>query len=279
MRVTHHRASKPLPKSGMYSHYAYALWAALVLFTLASLRGFLPNTRVRAITAGLGWIAFSIHWFMQPEKYIEGMDPFNAILTFAMANFCLLVAFSFMTDYRESFFLLTRVTAIACIFYFPFAEVPMLHDALISLNTHCITDAGRTVFGVRMALDDPYIYLNDHRVRLILGCTAIESMALFTGVILGVKAPLERKAAAFLVSIPVIFVLNILRNIFVITAYGYGWFDGWLGLDSFYVAHNILAKIGSTIALIIIAYAILKILPEVLDMIERLWDDMKSVLL
>lgn len=262
----------------LYSYYSYALWVSLILFIL-SFFNISRNVRGRAIIAGLGWIIFSIHWFMQPSKCIEGLDPFNGLLTFVMAIFCLVIAFSFMTEHKDSLFLLTRVTTLACIFYFPFAEIPALHDALISLNTHCITDAAKTVFGVRMILDDPYIYLNDHRVRLILGCTAIESIALFIGVIFGVKASLDRKVAAFLVSIPVIFALNVVRNIFVIVAYGNGWFDGWFGLGSFYVAHNVLAKIGSTIVLIIIAYAVLKILPEVLDMIEDAWNDVRSIVL
>ncbi|MHC1565682.1 MAG: archaeosortase A [Candidatus Syntropharchaeales archaeon] len=262
----------------MYSYYGYALWVALTLFIISFLYSG-RDTRGQAIIAGFGWIVFSIHWFMQPSKYIEGLDPFNAFLTFAMAIFCLCLAFSFMTVHKESLFLLTRVTTIACIFYFPFAEIPALHDALISLNTHTITDVAKTVFGVRMILDDPYIYFNDHHVRLILGCTAIESMALFIGVIFGIRAPPERKVAAFLVSIPVIFALNIIRNIFVIVAYGNGWFDGWFGLGSFYVAHNILAKIGSTIALIIIAYFVLKILPELLNLIENAWSDLRSIVL
>lgn len=262
----------------MYSYYNYALWIALILFLLSFLISG-REVRPKAIIAGLGWIAFSIHWFTQPAIYLQEIDPFNAFLTFVMAIFSLVVAFSFMTEHKDSLFLLTRVVAIACIFYFPFASITPLHNALISLNTHCITEGSRTVFGIKMVLDDPLIYLNNHRVRLILGCTAIESIALFIGVIFGVKASLDRKLAAFLVSVPVIFLLNVVRNIFVIVAYSNDWFDGWFGLGSFYVAHNVIAKIGSTIALIIIAYVVLTILPEVLDLIEDAWRDIRAIVI
>ena len=39
---------------------------------------------------------------------------------------------------------------------------------------------------------------------------------------------------------------------------------------SFYIAHTVIAKIGSMIALFFIAYAVLKILPEIIDMIDGL---------
>ena len=40
---------------------------------------------------------------------------------------------------------------------------------------------------------------------------------------------------------------------------------------SFYIGHHIIAKGGSGIALFVIAYAVLKLLPELLDLIDNLW--------
>ncbi len=42
-------------------------------------------------------------------------------------------------------------------------------------------------------------------------------------------------------------------------------------LNSFQIAHHYIAKIGSGIALFVIAYAVLLILPELLDVIDRLF--------
>ena len=106
-------------------------------------------------------------------------------------------------------------------------------------------------------------------IEIILACTAIQSMALFTGVVFGVTAPIGRKLKAFLVSVPVIYGLNILRNALVGAAY----FEQWFGspLHSFFIAHDVLARIGSMIVLIVIAYAVFVILPEALDLIEDLF--------
>ncbi|WP_440951488.1 hypothetical protein [Methanococcoides sp. FTZ1] len=52
-----------------------------------------------------------------------------------------------------------------------------------------------------------------------------------------------------------------------IVAYG----EQWFGPESFEIAHHVIAKIGSAIALFVIAYAVMRILPEVLDMIDGLW--------
>ena len=103
-------------------------------------------------------------------------------------------------------------------------------------------------------------------MEIILACTAIESIALFFGLIVSVRAPFKRLASAFLVSVPAIYILNLLRNVFVVNAYGMLWFGE--PETSFYIAHTVIAKAGSLIALFLIAYAVLKILPEIIDMID-----------
>ncbi|MDO9098203.1 MAG: archaeosortase A, partial [Candidatus Methanoperedens sp.] len=98
-------------------------------------------------------------------------------------------------------------------------------------------------------------------------CTAIESIALFIGLISSAtKAPLSQKFRAFMISVPVIYALNLLRTSLVASAYGFAWFG--TPEESFQIAEHILAKIGSMIALLAISYAILKMLPEVSDMID-----------
>jgi archaeosortase A (PGF-CTERM-specific) len=89
-----------------------------------------------------------------------------------------------------------------------------------------------------------------------------------------VRAPPRRKLAAFLVSVPTIYVLNILRNAFVLTATGNQWFG--LPENSFYVSHNIIAKFGSLGALVLISYLVFKLLPELLDMVVGVYDLLKG---
>jgi len=60
----------------------------------------------------------------------------------------------------------------------------------------------------------------------------------------------------------------------VIVAYGFAWFGS--PDYSFYLAHHVIAKIGSTIALFVIAYVVLNILPELLDMIDGIFNMVKN---
>jgi archaeosortase A (PGF-CTERM-specific) len=101
-----------------------------------------------------------------------------------------------------------------------------------------------------------------------------------------VKAPLDRRLKAFMVSVPVIYVLNILRNTFVISAYGGQWFQiapqtivEWTGetadYASFFWAHNVLAETGSLIALVVISYAVITFLPETLTYIRDIFNLVK----
>lgn len=267
------------------------LWLAVGLMIASSV---IPRTlRIRKLVGGVGWGVFSIHWGYQPLHYIETLDYANAVLTFAFALFCLLVAYIMFREYREGPIvlkknremmhsevsaqiegdslditsMLTSASALGALVYFPFANFS-------SLNTWIIGNVTSQVIWVLQYFEIPaymkdwnMITLNGYTVEIILACTAIESIALFMGLIGAVKAPLNRLVTAFIVSVPVIYVLNLIRDIFVVVAYG----EQWFGTDSFIIAHNYIAKAGSGIALFVISYVVLKVLPELLAMIDGLW--------
>ena len=178
-------------------------------------------------------------------------------------------------DYKvlDLFFLVTKIALITAILYFPFSEIPFLKDSLIYITAE-ITTTMLNLFNIGVYMVPPSniytISSSFHEIykpiKIILACTAIQSMVLFIGLIFAVNAPVRRKLKAFFLSVPVIYGLNIFRNVFVASAY----FGQWFGspLESFYIAHEVLARIGSMIALIAIAYAVFVILPEALDLVE-----------
>jgi|GEM_PF-4795643 len=45
----------------------------------------------------------------------------------------------------------------------------------------------------------------------------------------------------------------------------------WFGSNSFQIAHHIIAKTSSGVALFVIAYMVMCILPEILELIDGLW--------
>ncbi|HDD36243.1 MAG TPA: archaeosortase A, partial [Archaeoglobus veneficus] len=73
--------------------------------------------------------------------------------------------------------------------------------------------------------------------------------------------------------VPTIYFLNLLRNIFVSLSYGYSWF----GENSFYIAHHVISKFLATLALILISLAVFKIIPELLDLLYDVKNEIKAV--
>ena len=237
------------------------LWLSLILLLASTL------TRIISL-AGLGWILFGIYWMGQPGYYLSIEDYFNAILTATAGVLCIYMAWIllFKGCQTNACKWASFAASVCGIVYFPFAEIEMLRTWLIG-QTALITVFFLQAFSVPVTLQSWNVMaINGRSVEIILACTAIESIALFIGVILSVQAPPLRKFGALALSTLVIYSLNILRNAFVVAAYG----EEWFGNDSFFVAHNIIAKAGSTLALLVIAYIIFSILPELLAIIDEL---------
>ncbi len=263
----------------------YILWIALGLLITASM---IPKDKDMKFTAaGAGWALFSIHWALQWQHYVEVGDYVNVLLTVLAAAGCLILGYllikkdrRIMSDIRgistiNSIFMATTASAIGGISYFAFSEIAPLNRWLIVTVTDQTVWLG-SLFGIEITrLEMNLLSVNGYRVEIILACTAIESIALFTGIIVSANAPFKRIVKAFLVSVPIIYVLNLFRNVFVIDAYAMGWFGE--PEMSFYIAHTIIAKAGSLIALFLVAYAVMKILPEIIDMIDGIMNLFRGI--
>jgi archaeosortase A (PGF-CTERM-specific) len=242
------------------------LWVSLILLLASAYSG---KTRL----ASSGWALFGVYWMSQPGHYIAIEDYFNAALTVAAALFCFYLAWIIQAKgcRSQACAWASYAAAVCGIIYFPFAEIDSLQTWLIGFTTQ-ITAETLNAFSVPVSMEGwNMLVLNGRTVEIILACTAIESIALFAGVIVSVQAPLGRRLAALLASTLTIYVLNIVRNSFVLMAYGWDWF----GSNSFHVAHNIIAKAGSTVALLAIAYLVFALLPELLEVIDELAAEIK----
>ncbi|RLG29962.1 archaeosortase A [Methanosarcinales archaeon] len=258
------------------------LCVALALLIVASA---LPGRyrRYRFLIGAAGWFFFAMHWALQPVHYIEINDYINVVLVLAVAVFCLIIAHAMLRNYmhyedvENTLLTITTAAALGGLFYYPFAEIELLNTFLISASANQVVYILH-LFNIPAELIGwNQIELNGHHVRIILACTAIESIAIFIGLIFCVRASAKRTLIAFTASIPVIYLLNLVRNVFVVVATGYDWFGEhtfriadhvWV-LDSFDIAHNYIAKLGSGIALFVIAYVVMQSLPELLDVIDR----------
>jgi len=232
----------------------------------------------RAVSAP-GWISIAGYCYFEADDYLAKEEYFDASLVLVLLALSLILAFIMLrptlSERREedSLYTLTKIALIFAVFYFPFAEITVLGDSLIFITAK-ITTIVLNIFNLGVYMVPPScIYTTDcsfhaiyQPITIILACTAIQGMVIFIGLIFGVKAPIRRKLKAFFVSVPVIYAANIVRDVFVSAAY----FELWFGppLDSFFIAHNVIARIFALLALIAIAYAVFKILPEALDFVE-----------
>jgi archaeosortase A (PGF-CTERM-specific) len=111
---------------------------------------------------------------------------------------------------------------------------------------------------------------NSFRVEIILGCTGIQSIAIMLGVAAAVPTTIKQKCYALLIIVPTIYILNLLRNAFVIIAYTNQMFpyypeiasNGELGYESFFWAHNVIAELLALVCLVMIAYGLFTLIPK-----------------
>ena len=218
---------------------------------------------------GIGWILFSFEWITRLPHYLHIEDYFNSVVVSLAFVLFLIIGIVILTDKGENLQVLVDVTAfstLASLIYFPFALDNSLGLSLISITVDLTAKLANLLGFAVYRYGENILAFNRHYVEIILACTGIESMALFAGATLGIRAELKRKFLAFLISVPVIYILNLLRNIFVMVSFG----NSWFGENSFYIAHHVISKILATIALILISLAVFRILPELADLIFEL---------
>ena len=222
----------------------------------------------KSLIGAAAWFVFALACVAKIPDFLRGGDLYNASLFSLAAILFFLIAISAYRRNSEVLVEVTAFSALACAIYFPFAFIGFLNSAIIEKTAELSVQLGNAL-GFPMRLDGRTMELNGKVVEIILACTAIESMALFAGATLGIKADGWRKFKAFLASVPVIYVLNLFRNVFVAVSYAYSWF----GENSFYIAHHVVAKALSTLALVVIAYVVFNILPELAELIYSLKDE------
>lgn len=253
---------------------AAVLWIALGFLVIASALPKYHNSRT--VFGSFGWLFLSIYWFLQPASYVEIQDYFNALLAGAAGMVSLFIAYiTFQaSNEKESsqgngmiLISFSRAASVSGLIYFLFADVELFNTGIISMVTdQTIWVAEQLGFPVTQVAWNQ-LAVNGLAVEIILACTAIESMALFTGLISSAAgAPYSQKFRAFMISVPVIYILNLIRVSFSASAYGFGWFG--TPEESFHISEHFITKIGSILALLLISYTVLKTLPEVLDMID-----------
>ncbi len=121
---------------------------------------------------------------------------------------------------------------------------------------------------------------------VLLACTGIGSIAIVVGLVLAVGGTLRQKATAVGIAVPVIYGLNVLRVAFIVLAHAQQWFRQPLLVDvisvmfglgsgeadqvSYYVADRVLAQSLSVVALVLIGWALMRVIPSLAVVLEEL---------
>ncbi|WP_336002507.1 archaeosortase A [Halorientalis halophila] len=247
------------------------------------------------------WVLFALFWFTQIHHFafvqksiVEGIGTLVAVPA------SLYVALLLHRG-RDSLLVLSRAVAVMGAVFLPFEAILVLQELLIEavtrqteflmglLGYHPEVIPGSEVKAEYEAFRNTFVFYPEENYRItytiIIACTGIGSMAIFVGLIAAVRAPLNRKLRALAVSIPVIYALNLVRNVFIGLSFGtmkmqlvpeatasLFAFDlaADPGLVSYYWADRIIAQSASVVALVAITWLVVRELPEVLIVIEDL---------
>lgn len=249
-----------------------------------------------------GWMIFGLYWPFKAQHYFDVGDPFNAWFSLAAPLLTGYIAYHEYLSWKwgerpvaltwlagatfvaaTSYFVLFEITPIQeTIIYWTGVESAWLTDALFGTQSVAVQDPRLNAEGyhpTHICLaqgygDQSYASFCDsevvgaaaagfpfYAVTIIFACTALQSIMIFVGAIAFTKAPAMAKMKAYAITVPTIYFLNLFRNAGII--YGYR-VQGWtvFGLDSFEFMHSYIAKTGAILALVLIALAVFRLLPQ-----------------
>jgi len=275
-------------------------WAAVIAFLAGAVlerydRGYARAAFVVAwLVFGLFWLAAIYYFTVEQKSVIEGVGSIVAVPLSIYVGYLLARG-------RDSLFTLSRAVAVMGLIYLPAVTIPVVRQTFIET----VTD--QTAWVINLLGFQPEVvdglYVGDYRIAdkihpyestflyydgdhpitytVRIACTGVGSIAIIGGIVAAVKAPLDRKLAALAVSVPIIYVLNVLRNVFISLSLGEQALQVFpnvvmslfaLGdprLVSYIVADRIIAQSLSVVALIAILWLVVRQLPEVLTLVEE----------
>jgi archaeosortase A (PGF-CTERM-specific) len=250
----------------------------LVLFSCIGFLAFLIPGRFRKYPAIVGWTCMVLFLFAELPYYFSINNFLYPVMAVLSVPFLIITVKCLLIDDR-TVISLSRAAAVAFLIYAPFEFIPVLGDWLIGIVVGQVVFLLDTLGHTVTLTDWNIIARNSLRVEIILACTGIQSIAIMLGVAAAVPTTARQKVLAFLLIAPTIYVLNLLRNVFVIMAYTDQWFpylpdiagNGEFGYESFFWAHNVIAELLALVLLIAIAFGLFRIIPALGDFADDVY--------
>jgi archaeosortase A (PGF-CTERM-specific) len=245
------------------------LFAGLILLGLGS---FLKKEGITNKLKIAGWGIFAFYWSTQPNTlyFGEGEDFVNAFLCIVGVYVLFYLAYHEWLSMKRKEIIgclnwIAGASAIAGFIYFVIELTPLasLLIETVAIQSGLLLD----IFIGNVSVERVNIfYEGSYVVSIIFACTAVQSMVIFVGMILPLaKVILKRKIYGLLITVVPIYFLNLIRNALIV----------YLVKDDpsfFFMAHNVIGKGGSLLALVILLFIVIKIVPEIFDNIIDLTD-------
>ena len=225
------------------------------------------NAKGHKITM-LGWFLFGVYWLLMVPHYLAVGEVVNA--AYCLLGFPLFLFLIYheslsivLDDEPPTLSFMAGTTGIAAGMYFLIDTFPPIEAGFVWLTA--VETAGLlTLFGYEAhaggvhygdVVRVPIYHYANNGISIILACTAIQSIVIFIAAILCTNADRMRKWKAFFYTVPVILILNVVRTAAVV-------YLVYEGIADFNLAHNYLSRWGSMLVLVVLAFFMFDILPE-----------------
>ncbi len=234
-----------------------------------------------------GFIVFGVYWVLQVPHFMVQLDYANAIIAELGLVFYIYLAYQEFISHaweedNASLKFMTGTSLFAVLPFMVFSHIPIVSGSLIyvvAANTvgllnlfgHSYSTGSLLYIGSKwfsLYPDTVTVQIRPSVIYIIFSCTAFQSIMIFVGAILASASELASKKKALLVIVPVIYVLNIVRTagiVYLVDVKGY----------ATEYAHNVIGKTGSLLALIVLAFVLFKLLPDLEDEVLGLIDLLK----
>jgi archaeosortase A len=239
----------------------------LVIAAFIVFPAFFVAGRYRKYPAIAGWACIVLNLWSELPAFIREDNFLYPVLALLSLPFLAITAERLLRD-DPVVLQLTRTAAIATVIWVPFALVPLLRDGLIAV-TVTLASGIITALGHHPQLVAWDVILeNGFANQIIPGCTGIMAIAMMLGVVFGEESLTPRQAViAFLLVVPPIFLLNLLRVAVVFIAVSDRWFAAYpdptgTGDANFFWAHNVIAEGLAIVFLLVLVWALARLIPR-----------------
>jgi archaeosortase A (PGF-CTERM-specific) len=235
--------------------------------------GFLWKDRKAHPLRMTGWVLVGLYWFFRSFDYLSHDDQFNALgAGLALPIFCFLgfheyLSFKWDDDYPPLRFV-AGAMFIAGIGYSLVQNVPEFSRVMIDIVAHqsvWFANLGGYDFAVGEVTSEG-AYLVGVPIVIVLECTAIQAYFIAGSFLFGCRGKASKRLAIFSVIVPVVWLVNLIRNAMVIILVHKN------GVEAFDFAHNILGKGLSLVALILLIIAAFITVPELYEDINGMFE-------